>query len=123
MSRILLIEDEEIFVEMFSDSLKRAGFEVTVAKNGAWGIKEALSGGFDLLITDIVMPAMGGEEMIAKLKNDPKTQNMPIVVISASVDDATQKRIEKMGVSSFFVKTKITPTELSEKVKKILAKN
>lgn len=120
MPKILLIEDEEIFVEMFGESLRMAGFNVLTATNGAWGIKEALANDFDLFIIDMVMPAMNGEEVIAKLKDNAKTKNTPIIVISASVDNQTQKRVEKMGVNSFFVKTKITPSSLSKRVAELL---
>ena len=120
MAKILLIEDEEIFVEMFSESLGRAGFEVVAATNGAWGIKEAMKANFDLFIIDMVMPAMNGEEVVAKLKDDEKTKNIPIIVLSASVDDQTRKRVENMGVSAFFVKTQLTPSDLSRKISELL---
>ncbi|MFZ2193120.1 MAG: response regulator [Candidatus Moraniibacteriota bacterium] len=121
MPKILLIEDEEIFVDMFSESLRKAGFEVLSAKNGAWGIKEALSGEFDLFIIDMMMPAMSGDEVVVKLKEDEKTKDTPVIIISASVDIETQKKVEKMGVESFFVKTQITPTDLSKRVAELLS--
>lgn len=118
--KILFIEDEEIFIELFGDRLRRDGFELMFAKNGAWGIKEAMVENFDLYIMDMMMPAMGGEEMLTKLKNNDKTKNVPIIVLSASVDEETQKRVEKMGINAFYVKTHITPSELSRKVGEIL---
>ncbi len=120
MSKILLIEDEDIFVDMFGDSLKKAGFEVSAAKNGAWGVKEALNNNFDLVIVDMVMPAMSGEEVVEKLKADDKTKNIPIIVISASVSLATQRRVEGAGIAAFFVKTQIIPSDLTRKVKELL---
>lgn len=118
--KILMIEDEKIFIEMFGDRLKQDGYEIEFAQNGAWGIKEALSKNFDLFIIDMLMPAMTGEEMITKLKLDDKTKNTPIIVLSASVDQETQKRVERMGIQAFFVKTQVTPSELAEEVKKLV---
>lgn len=118
--KILIIEDQEIFVEMFGDKLKQDGFQVFSAKNGAWGVKEALEKDFDLLIVDMVMPAMSGEEVIAKLKLEEKTKNLPIIVLSASVDPETQARVEQMGIQTFLVKTWITPSDLSKEVKRLL---
>ncbi|MCX6761595.1 MAG: response regulator [Candidatus Moranbacteria bacterium] len=118
--KILIIEDQQIFIEMFGDKLKQDGFQVTSAKNGAWGIKEALSKDFDLLVIDMVMPAMNGEEIVAKLKMEEKTKNLPIIIISASVDEETQKRVEQMGIEAFFIKTRITPSDLSRKIQEIL---
>lgn len=118
--KILLIEDEEIFIEMFGDRLKQDGYEIESARNGAWGIKEALKNSFDLFIIDMVMPAMTGEEMIARLKLEDNTKNVPIIVLSASVDYETQKRVEGMGINEFLIKTHITPSDLAEKVAEIL---
>ena len=106
---------------MFGGKLKQDGFEVVSAKNGAWGVKEALAKDFDLLIIDMVMPAMNGEEVVVKLKLEEKTKNIPIIVLSASVDEETQKRVEEMGVGAFFVKTRITPSDLAQKVKELLS--
>jgi CheY-like chemotaxis protein len=121
--KILMIEDGEIFVEMFGDRLKQDGYEIEFATNGAWGLKEATEKDFDLFIIDMLMPAMNGEEMIAKLKLDEKNKNKPIIVLSASVDHETQKRVEAMGICAFYVKTLVTPSELSAEVAKLLGKN
>lgn len=120
--KILIIEDEEIFIEMFGEKLKQDGYIVDSAGNGAWGIKEALRNQYDLFIIDMIMPALTGEEMIGKLKLEKTTKNIPIIVLSASVENDVAKRVKKMGVESFFVKTKITPRELSNEVKRILGK-
>lgn len=118
--KILMIEDGEIFIEMFGDRLKQEGYEMEFATNGAWGLKEATEKDFDLFIMDMLMPAMNGEEMIIKLKMDEKNKNKPIIVLSASVDRDTQKRVEAMGISAFYVKTHVTPSELAEEVKKLI---
>jgi len=120
--RILLIEDEKVFIEMFGEKLRQDGFEVVSAENGAWGVKEALKEKFDLYIIDMVMPAMTGEEMIGRLKMEEETKNVPIIVLSASVDHEAQKKVEEMGIEIFYIKTQVTPTELSEKVEEILKK-
>lgn len=119
--KILMIEDEEIFLEMFGDKLKQDGYAVDVARNGAWGIKEAMNGDYDLFIIDMVMPAMTGDEMVAKLKMEDKTKNTPIIILSASVEDAVVKNVEAMGIQAFFAKTQITPSDLSKKIEEILA--
>jgi len=118
--RILMIEDEEIIIEMFGDKLKQEGFEVSIARNGAWGVKEAMKEDFDLFIIDMVMPAMTGEEMIAKLKMEDQTKNIPIIAFSASVEDEVMRRVEEMGVQAFYAKTQITPSELVNKVEELL---
>jgi len=120
--KILLIEDEEIFLDMFGKKLEDDGYEVTKASNGAWGVKEALVGDYDIIITDLIMPAMSGEEIIAKLKVDEKTKNIPIIAISASVTEEKGQEIKEMGVEDFFSKTRIVPSDLSRRVGELLSK-
>jgi CheY-like chemotaxis protein len=118
--KILLVEDEEVFIEMFGEKLRQDGFEVDTANNGAWGLKEALRNPYDLIIVDMVMPAMTGDEIIEKLKMEEKTKNIPIIAISASVEKEVQDKVVGMGVEAFFIKTQIIPSELSKKVAEIL---
>ena len=118
--KILLIEDEEVFIDMFGNKLKQDGFEVDFARNGAWGVKEALRNDYDLFIMDMVMPAMTGDEMLEKLKMEDKTKDVPVIVLSASVDDGVAKKIIGMGAQEFFVKTQVTPSQLSEKARELL---
>lgn len=119
--KILMIEDEEIIIEIFGEKLKQDGYEVVFARNGAWGVKEALKEKFDLHIIDMMMPAMTGEEMIGRLKMEEETKNVPTIMLSASVEDQYVKKMEELGVSAFFGKTQITPSELSNKVSELLS--
>lgn len=118
--KVLIIEDEDIFIEMFGEKLKQDGYSVISAKNGAWGLKEALNKNFDIIIIDMVMPAMSGEEIIEKLKLEDKTKNIPIIALSASVEKSVEEKVLKLGVNAFFVKTQIIPSELSKKVEELL---
>jgi len=120
--RILLIEDEEIFIDMFGGKLKQDGFYVESANNGTWGLKEAMKNNYDLLIIDMVMPSMTGDEIIEKLKMEDETKDLPIIVLSASVGDEAAKKVKAMGIEEFYLKTQVTPSELSEKVTEILSR-
>jgi DNA-binding response OmpR family regulator len=119
--RILMIEDEEVFLDMFGGKLKQDGFSVTFAKNGAWGFREALKGNFDLFIVDMIMPTMNGEEIVAKIKMEEAIKNIPVIMLSASIDKAAIKEIRKLDIEGFFLKTQITPSELSRKVAEIFS--
>jgi len=119
--KILMIEDEEIFIEMFGEKLKQEGYELTYARNGAWGVKEAVKGGFDMFIIDMVMPAMTGDEMVAKIKLDEKVKNVPIIILSASVEEDIAQKVKQMGIDAFYLKTQVTPSELARKVEEIFS--
>ena len=119
--KILFIEDEEIFLEMFGKKLEQEGYDVTYAKNGAWGIKEALEHDYDLIITDVVMPAVGGEEIVRRLKAEENKKDIPIIVFSASLAPDDIKPVLDMGVTDFYEKTKLIPSDLARRVKQLLS--
>lgn len=118
--KVLIIEDEDIFIEMFGDKLKQEGLEVVSAKNGRWGLKEAEKGGFDCILLDMMMPAMNGFEAVQELRTNENTKNVPIIILSNSALDSEVKKAMELGANAYYIKTKITPGEVVEKVKKLI---
>ena len=101
--------------------LKDEGYLVESAKNGDWGLKEAEAKNFDLIITDLVMPAMSGAENNRQTEIERKNKNIPIIVLSASCPGRrSPKRLKNSGSNAFFLKTRINPSDLSRKVDEIL---
>jgi CheY-like chemotaxis protein len=113
--RILLVEDEEVFIDMFGTRLRNDGYEVDVAQDGAVGFEKAVNGKYDLIITDVVMPALNGQELIDKLKNDERTSKVPVFVFSASVGSDVMDQFRCDGLRCF-MKTHVTPSELAREV-------
>jgi DNA-binding response OmpR family regulator len=114
--KLLLIEDEPVFVEMFGKRLKNEGYEVRIEKDGALGLDAALKENFDLIITDVMMPNMDGREFISRLKETEAGKNVPIFLLSASVsiEDESVRVLTDAGiVTKAFLKTEITPSELT----------
>lgn len=112
--KILFIEDEPVFVEMFGKRLRDEGYEVTAMRDGASGLQAALDGTFDLVICDIMMPGMDGRELVTKLREAEKENNTPVFVFSASLDTVELKALEAShDVEKTFLKTQITPSELT----------
>ncbi|MDI6778063.1 MAG: response regulator [Patescibacteria group bacterium] len=118
--KVLIIEDEDIFIEMFGDKLKQEGFEVVAAKNGKWGLKEAEKGGFDCILLDMMMPAMNGYEAIQELRANENTRSTPVIILSNSALDSEVKKALGLGASAYHIKTQITPGEVAEEVKELI---
>lgn len=118
--KILFIEDEDIFIDMVEKKLTDEGFVVEVAKNGNWAVKEAMQKDFDLIITDLVLPNMNGEEIIQKLKGEEKTKNIPIIALSASVEEKDLAKVKELGVTECYQKTHIIPSDLARRISDIL---
>ena len=113
MKKILLIEDQEDFVEMFGKRLQDEGYGVVIARDGLQGLEQALNNHFDLIISDILMPGMNGHEMVLKLRETEAGKNVPIFLFSASVEvENLQSLIETGVISKVFEKTRLTPSDL-----------
>lgn len=118
--KILMIEDEKVFEEIFGDKLRQDGFQVDFSENGQEGLKKALGNKYDLFVIDMVLPGLTGDEIVEKIKQNEETKNTPIIIFSASVDNDMKGKVEKMGVDAFFIKTQLVPSELSRKAREIL---
>jgi CheY-like chemotaxis protein len=115
--RILFIEDEQVFIDMFSRRLRDEGYEVVTKQDGEAGLKTASEEKFDLIISDVVMPGLRGNEMVEKLQESEHGRNIPIFLLSASIDEGEFKVLEDAGtVHKVMMKTQMTPSKLTHEV-------
>ncbi len=113
VKKILLIEDQEDFIEMFGKRLRDEGYDVTIAHDGIMGLERATTEHYDIIISDILMPGMNGHEMVLKLRETEAGKDVPIFLFSASVEvENLSSLIEKGIVSRVFEKTRLTPSDL-----------
>lgn len=120
--RILIIEDEDDLIDMYKVRLEQAGYQVDAAKNGAWGMKMAKSQTYDLILLDMVMPAMNGHDAIKGIKAGGASRRAPIIVLSNSAQDRDIKSALECGAANYLLKASITPAKVVAEVKKALAK-
>jgi DNA-binding response OmpR family regulator len=118
---ILIIEDELPMLKALSDKFTLEGFEILEAKDGAEGLKVAVSKKPDLIILDIFMPVMDGKVMFEKLRADEWGKTVPVIILTnLNPDDKTLDALMKNGPSYYFIKSKWKLEELVSKVKKEL---
>jgi two-component system cell cycle response regulator len=118
--KVLIIEDEDIFIEIFGEKLKQEGFEVVSAKNGRWGLSEAEKGGFCCVLIDMAMPAMNGLEAIKELRANEKSKDVPIIILSNTALDSEVKEALEIGANEYYIKTQITPGEVADRVRDLI---
>ena len=112
MSKILIIEDSADINSLLAETLAGAGFETESAFDGINGQKAALSGRHDLIITDIMLPYICGDEILRKLR---ERSNVPVIVISAKDMVSTKIDLLKMGADDYITK----PFDLGEVVARV----
>ena len=83
MSKILIVEDNELNRDMLSRRLERKGFDVVMAEDGQKGVDMAKSEDPDLILMDLGLPVIDGWEATNQIKNDDKTKDIPIIVLTA----------------------------------------
>jgi two-component system cell cycle sensor histidine kinase/response regulator CckA len=115
---ILLIEDDEAVIFAMERYLKYVGFELIIAKDGIEGIKKVKSGGYDLVITDIVMPHVSGTGIVTVLKKTINPQ-IPIIAVTGYGKEAEAAAMEK---DADLVLTKpVQMKELKNHIERLLA--
>jgi type II secretory ATPase GspE/PulE/Tfp pilus assembly ATPase PilB-like protein/ActR/RegA family two-component response regulator len=103
--RILLVEDEENTRTVLSMLLQRERFEVFEATHGLEGLDAVYEHTPALIITDLMMPHMSGQELVAKLKSDPRTRHIPVLVLTAADTEEQEYRLVSGGADDFVSKT------------------
>jgi CheY-like chemotaxis protein len=118
--KILLVEDEDIMVDLLQRKLSKEGYEVFVARDGEEGLKRMreMDPKPDLILLDIIMPKMGGFEVMEEMAKDESLKNIPVIVISNSGQPVELDRAKKLGAKDWLIKTEFDPKEVLEKVKK-----
>jgi len=116
--KILIIEDEKIICDLLERKLTREGYSVVIATNGIDGLIKMREDRPDIVLLDIIMPKMGGFEVMEEMNKDETLKDIPVIVVSNSGQPVEIDRIKKMGAKDCLIKTEFDPQEVLEKVKK-----
>jgi two-component system alkaline phosphatase synthesis response regulator PhoP len=117
--RVLVVDDEVYILQILEFSLEMEGFEVATAQNGEEAIAQALENPPDLVVLDIMMPRMDGYEACRRLKTDPRTQNTPVILLSAKGRSIDQEIGFEAGAEEYITKP-FSPRKLVERIKALL---
>ncbi len=118
MSRILIIEDEEVIADLEKDYLELSDFDVTIEHDGEEGLKQALSGDYGLIILDLMLPGMDGFEVCKHIR---EKKDVPVIMVSAKKDDIDKIRGLGLGADDYLTKP-FSPSELVARVKAHLSR-
>lgn len=122
MARVLLIEDNEDNIALFSFLLEREGFQVTVAHSGQAGIEQASLAVADLILLDIQLPDMEGIEVLEVVRHQAELKGVPIVIVTAYAMPGDRERLLAAGGTDYIEKP-IDVSTFASQVKSILEAN
>lgn len=122
MKKILLVEDEEIIIDLLQRKLTKEGYEVSVARDGEDGLEKMKEVKPDLILLDIIMPKMGGFEVMEEMAKDKELKDIIVIVISNSGQPVELDKAQKLGAKDWLIKTEFDPQEVIDKVVKQIGK-
>ena len=102
--KVLIVDDEEVIRKLLRIHLVKWGYEVKEAVDGTQAIEQIGKDNFDLLICDILMPNMDGWQVLKEVKSNPKTKDMPVIVLTAKNEDNDMFKGYDLGASYYMTK-------------------
>jgi two-component system alkaline phosphatase synthesis response regulator PhoP/two-component system response regulator VicR len=116
--RILAVDDEKHILRLVQINLEKAGYEVVTASNGREALEKVREATPNLIVMDVMMPEMDGFEALKKLKSDPATTKIPVIMLTAKAQDADVFHGWQSGADLYLTKP-FNPMELLTFVKRI----
>ena len=117
---VLLAEDSETTLEMTKTQLEFLGYRVTLARNGAEAVAKAIAELPDLIVMDVHMPVMDGLQAACQIRQEPKTQSIPILAATAKAMSGDREKCLVSGCNDYIAKP-FTHFQLGEMIKKLLS--
>ena len=117
--KIMVVDDEEDIRELIVYNLKKDGFTVSSASDGEEALKQIRAGHFDLLVLDLMLPGIQGMELCRTVRNDPKTKDLPIIMLTAKGEEVDRILGLEIGADDYITKP-FSPRELVARVKAVL---
>jgi phosphate regulon transcriptional regulator PhoB len=119
---ILVVDDEADLVELVSYNLKKEGFSVDSAADGETALAKIRKNRYDLVILDLMLPGIQGVELCRTLRNDPKTETLAVIMLTAKGEEVDRILGLEMGADDYIAKP-FSPRELVARVKAVLRRS
>lgn len=120
MKSILLVEDDPFIVEIYGNQLRKEGFKVRMANDGAKALEKIAEEMPDLLLLDINLPSMSGWEVLGKLRADAKTKELKTIILSNNNKEESLGEIESLKPLHYFLKVETATEDIVNTIKEIL---
>jgi DNA-binding response OmpR family regulator len=120
--KIAIIEDDQAIAQMYRLKFESEGYDVETAENGVLGLELIQTINPDIILLDIMMPQMTGDEMLEKLRATSWGKDIKVIILTNMGEQEAPASLKKLGVSSFIVKAEMTPRQVAELVKETLAR-
>jgi CheY-like chemotaxis protein len=121
MATLLIVEDDVLLSRLYQKVFTSEGYQVEMAPDGEAGMVAAKKVKPTLILLDIMMPKLNGLEVLTRLKADPETKNIPVIVLTNLADDKYAEEALQQGAVRYIVKSEHKPKQVEEIVRGIIA--
>ncbi len=121
MAKIVIVEDDQAISQMYRLKFEAEGYTVETAGNGKLGLELVEKMRPDIILLDIMMPEMNGDEMLERLRATDWGKNIKVIVLTNVGQEEAPESLKRAGVRKFIVKAEMTPRQVAEMVKSELA--
>lgn len=118
--KILVIEDDKFLRKVIKKKFSDEGCDIIEAIDGEKGIILAKDEKPDIILLDLVLPEIDGFEVLQKLKTDPETADIPVIVLSNLGEKENMDKGFKLGAADYLIKSNLDPSEIFKRVEKII---
>ncbi len=120
MTKILIVEDDKFLRDLLARKLQDEKFEVVTAIDGEEGIKKTEEEKPDMVLLDLILPSINGFEVLKKIKENPKTSAVPVIILSNLGQKEDVERALNGGAKDYLIKANFTLDEILDKIRKYL---
>jgi len=118
--KIAIVEDDLAISQMYRIKFEAEGYVIETAENGKLGLELAESMKPDIILLDLMMPEMTGDQMLAKLRATDWGANIKVIILTNMGEQEIPETVRTLGVSAFILKADMTPRQVADLVKKTL---
>lgn len=118
--KIAVIEDDSVIAQMYRMKFEAEGFEVQIAENGKLGVELCEKFRPDMILMDLKMPEMSGEEALKAIRETTWGKHIPAIILTNLGEEEAPKSLQSLGIHSYIVKAELTPRQVTERVKQAL---
>ncbi len=120
MTKIAIIEDDQVINQMYRMKFEAAEFDVATASDGEAGIAMAAKFKPDIILLDLQMPHMDGAEALEHIRAASWGKDTPVIILTNLGEEEAPKTLRKLGIHSYIVKAELTPSQVVARVKDAL---
>ena len=121
MTKIAIIEDDQAISQMYRIKFEAEDYDVETAENGQLGLQLIESMRPDIILLDLMMPVMSGEEMLAALRATAWGKSIKVIILTNRGEQEIPPEVKELGVTAIILKADMTPRQVAQLVKNKLA--